>query len=376
MAAAGGSLSAASDADLTVDVVVTNHNYGRFLEEALASACGQTHSGVKVIVVDDGSTDDSADVLARYSDRVEVVFKDRGGQASALNAGFERCGGDVLLLLDADDRLHPRAAELVAAAFAGDRDLAKVQFRMDVVDAAGRATGETRPSDRFQPPTGDLRRAELAFPFDLPWLPGGGTGFRRRLLSPILPIPEQEFPRWGADWYLVHLAALIGPAAALDESLADYRVHGANGYELARPELDLNRVRDSIRYARSTTQALEGLADDLGIPRPQRVLSTADLANRMISLRLESRSHPLAADRRSGLLRDAARALRRRFDVSWPAKAMLAGWFLAAAAAPRRVARPLAILFLFPERRARLDRLLRRFRRQQAISNLGESGCQ
>lgn len=372
MASLGGPLNSAGDVDLTVDVVITNHNYGRFLEEALESACGQSHSGVNVIVVDDGSTDNSADVLARFSDRVDVLFKDRGGQASALNAGFERCAGDVLLLLDADDRLHPRAAELVAGAFAADRDLAKVQFRMDVVDAVGRATGETRPGRSFEPPTGDLRRAELAFPFDLPWLPGGGTGFRRRLLSRILPIPEQEFPRWGADWYLVHLSALLGPAAALDDSLADYRVHGANGYELVRSELDLDRVRDSIRYARATTRALESLADDLGIPRPDRVLSTADLANRMISLRLEPRSHPVAGDRRGPVLLDAARALRRRFDVSWPTKAMLAAWFLAEAAAPKRVARPLATLFLFPERRTCLDRLLRRLRKQSAISNLAK----
>jgi glycosyltransferase involved in cell wall biosynthesis len=372
LASPGGSLSPASGADLAVDVVITNHNYGRFLEEALESACGQTHAGVKVIVVDDGSTDGSADVLARFADRVEVVFKDRGGQASALNAGFEHCAGDVLLLLDADDRLHPRAAELIAAAFAADRDLAKVQFRMDVVDAAGRATGKGRPSGSFEPPTGDQRRAELAFPFDLPWLPGGGTGFRRSLLSRILPIPEGEFPRWGADWYLVHLSALLGPAAALDDSLADYRVHGANGYELARPELDLDRVRDSIRYARATTRALEGLADDLGIPRPERVLSTADLANRIISLRLAPRSHPVAGDRRGRVLLDAARALRRRFDVSWPAKAMLAAWFLAEAAAPRRVAGPLATLFLIPERRAGLDRLLRRLRRRQPPPDLAE----
>ncbi|MBA3865466.1 MAG: glycosyltransferase family 2 protein [Solirubrobacterales bacterium] len=372
MASTGGSLRSEGGVGLTVDVVITNHNYGRFLEEALESACGQTYPGVNVIVVDDGSTDDSAEILARFSDRVDVLFKDRGGQASALNAGFERCAGDVLLLLDADDRLHPRAAELIAAAFAADRDLAKVQFKMDVVDAVGRATGETRPSYSFEPPTGDLRRAELAFPFDLPWLPGGGTGFRRQLLSGILPIPEQEFPRWGADWYLVHLSALVGPAAALDESLADYRVHGANGYELTRPELDLDRIRDSIRYARSTTRALESLADDLGIPRPDRLLSTADLANRMISLKLQPRSHPVADDRRGRVLLDAARALRRRFDVHWPTKALLAAWFLAEAAAPKPLARPLATLFLFPERRVSLDPLLRRLRKQHVSANLAK----
>lgn len=365
MATAEGPLSAPAGAGLAVDVVITNHNYGRFLGEALESACAQTHPAVRVIAVDDGSTDDSAEVLEGFSERVEVIHKERGGQASALNAGFERCAGDLVLLLDADDRLHEGAAAALAAAFAADPELAKVQFRMDVVDAAGRATGETRPAGSFEPPTGDLRRAELAFPFDLPWLPGGGTGFRRGPLDRILPIPEADFPRWGADWYLVHLTALLGPAGALEESLADYRVHGANGYEQDRPELDLDHVRDSVRYGRATARALEGLADELGIARPARVLSTADLANRMISLRLDPGSHPIAGEGRGELLGDAFRALRRRFDVAWPTKAMLGGWFLAMAAAPRALARPLATGFLFPERRAWLNRVIERSRKME-----------
>jgi glycosyltransferase involved in cell wall biosynthesis len=124
-----------------VDIVITNHDYGRFLREALDSACAQTHPEVSVIAVDDGSGDESRGILAEYEDRVEVVLKEHGGQASALNAGIERCRGEVLLLLDADDRLHPLAAERVAAAFPADAGLSQVQFPMTVVDALGAPTG-------------------------------------------------------------------------------------------------------------------------------------------------------------------------------------------------------------------------------------------
>lgn len=346
-----------------VDVVVTNHNYGRFLPEALESACSQTHPKVHVVVVDDGSTDGSRDVLRSYADRVEVVLKEQGGQASALNAGLERCLGEVLLVLDADDVLRPQAAERVAAAFAAAPELSKVQFPMAIIDAAGTATGVVKPAGHLRAPVGDQRRAELAFPFDLPWLPGGGTGFRAEAVRRILPIPESDYPRSGADWYLVHLTALLGEAALLEEVCAEYRVHGGNAYELARDGIDLGHMREAIVFAGATTRALEALADELGLEHPQPILSCADLANRLVSLRLEPERHPVPGDRRRALLPDALRAIRRRFDVSAPMKALLLAWFALEAVVPRRPARLLAELFLFPGRRAGFNRLLERWQR-------------
>jgi glycosyltransferase involved in cell wall biosynthesis len=347
----------------TVDIVITNHNYGAFVSEAVDSACGQTHPNVNVVVVDDGSTDDSRERLRPYEDAVEIILKKNGGQASALNAGIARCSGDLLLLLDADDRLRPHAAERVAEAFARDPGLAKVQFRMGVVDAAGRSTGWTKPFGHYRAPAGDLRRAELSFPFDLQWLPGGGTAFRADAVQRILPIPESDYPRWGADWYLVHLTALLGTVAALDEVCADYRIHGGNAYEPQDVRLDLERVRAAITYARATSAALGRLADELGLDRPDRILSLADLANRLTSLKLERAAHPVPDDRASRLVVDAVRAAGRRFDVSLPMKTLFVVWFAALAASPPALAPYLAELFLFPQRRQGLDRLLGRLQR-------------
>jgi glycosyltransferase involved in cell wall biosynthesis len=347
----------------SVDIVVTNHNYGRFLPEAIESACAQTHPEVAVVVVDDGSSDDSREVLRRYEDRVQVVLKEQGGQASALNAGLERCRGEVLLVLDADDVLRPEAAARVAAAFAARPGLTKVQFPMAIVDAEGNPTGAVKPGGHLRAPVGDQRRAELAFPFDLPWLPGGGTGFRSEAVRRILPIPAADYPRSGADWYLVHLTALLGEAALLDEVCASYRVHGGNAYEQDQDEIDLDHVREAIVFAGATTRSLEALADELGLERPQRILSYSDLANRLISLRLEPGRHPIAGERRVALLADALRATRRRFDVSAAMKTLLLVWFALEAAVPRRLARPLAELFLFPGRRTGANRVLGRLQR-------------
>lgn len=348
---------------LGVDVVITNHNYGRFLAAAVDSALAQTRPGVRVIVVDDGSDDDSREILSTYEDRIEVILKERGGQASALNAGIARCQGDILLVLDADDVLRPQAADRVAEAFAADPDLVKVQFRMAVIDAEGRLTGVAKPFEHLLAPSGDVRRAELAFPFDLAWLPGGGTAFRLSSLRELLPIPEADYPRCGADWYLVHLSALSGSSAALDDICAEYRIHGGNGYELDHLRLDLGHVRDAIVYAAVTFRSLERRADEIGLARPDPILSLSDLGNRLISLRLGPQEHPVPGDTRISLLLASVRATHRRFDISAPMKAMFLGWFTLEAVLPRPLAQRLAEIFLFPERRRALNRLLGRLRR-------------
>ena len=130
-----------------------------------------------------------------------------------------------------------------------------------------------------------------------------------------------------------------------------------------RDEIDLDHVREAIVFAAATTRSLEALADELGLERPRRILSYADLANRLVSLRLAPERHPVAGDRRGALFADALRAVRRRFDVSVPMKALLVGWFASEAVVPRRLARPLAELFLFPGRRTGSTGVLGRLQR-------------
>ena len=353
-------------AGLAVDIVVNNHNYGAYLAAAIESARGQTHPGVNVIVVDDGSSDDSRRIIAEQPEGLTVVLKENGGQASALNAGLERCRGDIAIFLDADDTLHPEAAARVAATFAADERVAKVQFRMEVIDAAGRGSGEIKPPRHLPLPGGDLRRAELAYPYDLVWLPTSGNAFRTAALRRILPIPEASYPVCGADWYLVHLTTLLGRVVSLDPVGAAYRVHGANSYEPQAAVLDLAQLRQTIVFAAATSGHLLELATRLDLPRPDRILSVADLANRLISLKLAPAEHPLAGDRAAGLLRDGLGAIRRRDNVSAAMKLAFAGWFAATAAAPRPLARRLAELFLFPQRRRSLNPVLARLHRSSS----------
>src|SRR5256886_12063249 len=97
-----------------VSILINNYNYGRFLREAIDSALRQTYTNTEVIVVDDGSTDDSRPIIAGYGSRIVPVLKENGGQASAFNAGFAVSKGQWICFLDSDDFFAPAKAQAIA----------------------------------------------------------------------------------------------------------------------------------------------------------------------------------------------------------------------------------------------------------------------
>jgi glycosyltransferase involved in cell wall biosynthesis len=99
-----------------VSIVVICHNYGRFLADAVESALAQTHSPCEVVVVDDGSTDDSLAVAERYRDRVHVVSRPHQGVEEAVNSGVAEANGAYVARLDADDVFEPTYVEDILAA--------------------------------------------------------------------------------------------------------------------------------------------------------------------------------------------------------------------------------------------------------------------
>src|SRR3954453_639125 len=100
-------------------IIVTNHNYGRWLREAIDGALNQTYGDIEVVVVDDGSTDDSRNIIASYGAPITPVLQPNLGQAAAINAGFATSTGDPVLVLDADDVLCSTAIERAVEALRG-----------------------------------------------------------------------------------------------------------------------------------------------------------------------------------------------------------------------------------------------------------------
>jgi GT2 family glycosyltransferase len=114
-----------SEVDLPlVSIVIPSHDYGQFLGEAIESALGQTHPRCEVIVVDDGSTDDSRAVAARYGDRITLFTQGDEGVESAVNRGVSEASGEYVARLDADDVLEPTYVEEHLAALRRSPDAA------------------------------------------------------------------------------------------------------------------------------------------------------------------------------------------------------------------------------------------------------------
>jgi glycosyltransferase involved in cell wall biosynthesis len=101
--------------NLTVSIIINNYNYDRFLPDAINSAINQTYPHTEIIVVDDGSTDNSRDIIAGYGQRIIPIFQPNSKQAAAFNSGFAKSKGDIIIFLDADDYLFPYAVEEIVA---------------------------------------------------------------------------------------------------------------------------------------------------------------------------------------------------------------------------------------------------------------------
>jgi glycosyltransferase involved in cell wall biosynthesis len=231
-------------------VIVSSFNYAQYLGQAIDSALSQTWPAVEVIVVDDGSTDGSRSIIDRYTGRVHAIFKPNGGQASALNRGFAASRGEILVFVDSDDALLPRAVERVVSAMA-DPAVAKVQWRATEIDEGGRSTGRRIP--RHELSAGDLRDRVLANgPYGYHWPPTSANAWSRGLLNRILPMPEAEF-RTCPDLYLAALAPLYGRVECVDEPLSLWRKHSLN--RSWRDDF-LQRVQEGIERDDRTIRAM------------------------------------------------------------------------------------------------------------------------
>jgi glycosyltransferase involved in cell wall biosynthesis len=109
-----------------VSVVIPTYNYGRYVAQAVDSALTQTYPAVEVIVVDDGSTDDTRQRLAGYEGRIRYIHQQNQGLSAARNTGIRAATGEFVAFLDSDDAFHPRKLEIQMGVLAADPALGLV----------------------------------------------------------------------------------------------------------------------------------------------------------------------------------------------------------------------------------------------------------
>jgi glycosyltransferase involved in cell wall biosynthesis len=223
--------------DRLASIVITNYNYGRFLRDAIESALNQTHPNTEIVVVDDGSTDESRAIIGDYNGRVKPVLKDNGGMGSTYNAGFPATRGDVVFFLDSDDTLLPTAVESAINLFE-NKNFSKVHWPLWEVNEHLQKTGRMIPGQALD--EGNIREKTISEgPDSYISPPTSGNAWAREFLEDVLPIPESEF-RQHADTYLNTLASVFLPVAAIFEPQGLYRVHGQNDFA-GKPSDEKNR---------------------------------------------------------------------------------------------------------------------------------------
>jgi glycosyltransferase involved in cell wall biosynthesis len=334
----------------TVSVVVSNHNYAAFVGAAVDSALGQTEP-VEVVVVDDGSTDGSLEVLAGYGDRIRVVTQANAGQAAAVNAGVRAASGEWVMLLDADDLLDPGAAAALVARVARPDAVgaSRAHYRLRCVDRSGDPLGFTNPPASTPLPEGDLV-PELLLGGAYPTPVTSGTAYRRSALLEMGPIPEDRF-RIAADGFLAVAAPFFGPVVTVHGSHGSYRLHQGNSW--ARSHIDGDRLAAMVAHDQDKAEVIAQMARrtgrDSAPPRPGH----AQLRARLASLRVNGPDHPIPGDRTASLaIRAAASALTDR-RLGARRRAALAAWAVVVWMAPRRWLSALVQRLYVPQKGAR-----------------------
>lgn len=321
---------------MLVSIIVTNYNYGAFLADAIDSALAQTHDEIEVIVVDDGSTDGSDEIIRRYGERVKAIFKRNSGQIDSVNVGFTQAAGDVVIFLDADDTLVETAVERHLANFALP-DVVVSHGYLEVVDADMKALGKRLPY-RLEPAGDYLARFLRYGPNAYPASFTSGGAWSRRFLEQALPMPAEDIRIVGPDGYLASIAPLFGRIATVETIVGRYRIHGSNrgpyGYRFtadyltARWAAYLARLAFAADWARRKGHAVdpERWVDRAG----WKLILTAHAAHL-----LDRRSAPVTFRRLvASPMRDATTPVRKR----WACALMLT----AVKCSPRAAALPMA----------------------------------
>ncbi len=249
-----------------VSVLIDTYNHERFIEQAIVSVLEQDFpaSDREVIVVDDGSTDRTPEIVKKFEPRVRLLRKENGGQASAFNAGIPECKGEIVAFLDGDDWWAPGKLQAVASAMANDTSIGLVGHGITEVFSDGRQHTELlRETPRFRI---DSAAGARLFRLRKSFLGTSRMTLRSDVLRKIGKVPEAL--RIEADEYLFTLAGLFSDVMILRESLTFYRLHESNAFQISdrstialrRKQAVLDALAESLKIKLAEHQLSAGIA--------------------------------------------------------------------------------------------------------------------
>lgn len=249
-------------AQALVTVVVDTYNHEKYIEQAIVSVIEQDFpaSEYEIVVVDDGSTDRTPEIVRKFSPRVRLLRKKNGGQASAFNAAFSEVRGEAVAFLDGDDWWVAGKLEAVMSVLDRNREIAGVGHGYyEYYDGTGQTKIRAAEVSRML----SLRTVEQARDcrLALPFLHMGAFTIRKTVLGRCMPIPERLI--FDAD-AAVGMAAMAAGAMVLNAPLFYYRQHD-NNLVGARDCEDENRTRRKYEMGEAMYEVVYALLGRLGI---------------------------------------------------------------------------------------------------------------
>ncbi|MGF1600591.1 MAG: glycosyltransferase family 2 protein [Thermosynechococcaceae cyanobacterium] len=240
-----------------VSVIISNYNYARFLRQAIASVLNQSYPHIEIIMVDDGSTDNSQEIIESYGNLIIPILQPNTGQESTVNAGFERSTGDIICFLDADDYFHPEKLAKIVQGFLEHPEWVQIGHCHTSVDAEDHVIGRSTSNILS---CGNVKNLLLKWGRYASAI-SSGLACRRSLLEQVMPLKSG----WGIDTYLNVVAPFYGEVGGLNESLMCYRMHG-NNMRAYNDNLDyLIQQREATAHFINATAAESGVSEQFDI---------------------------------------------------------------------------------------------------------------
>lgn len=330
-------------------IIINNYNYEAFLRDAIDSALAQTYDHVEVIVVDDGSTDGSRDIIKSYGDRIIPLFQANAKQGAAFNNGFANSKGDIILFLDSDDYLFDQALEEIVAVW--HPSVAKVHYRLQIVDTQGESAGPCYPPRNQLLASGEVWK-ELFQTGAYTGVSTSGNAISRHALAEVSPIPDKY--RLTSDDYLSTLIPFYGEVVAIEEPLAAYRIHTSNQWALVT--VSGARFHRFVHHHNQSYDLIVKKAAELNysLPNDLDVRNPGYVWCRLSSLRLGPDKHPIESDTPLQLMYSGVRSLWQYSDFNMKKRLIYSVWFVWVATMPLPLAK-VAITWLYvPQNRPKL----------------------
>ena len=246
---------------LNVSVIISAYNHANYIEECINSVLKQSlyPNNLEIIVVDDGSTDDTSQRVKKYSDKIKYIRKENAGQASGFNVGFAHSKGDIIVFLDADDYWKsPDGIHYLCKCYE-KYNCDAVFYNLDITREGEKGGDPLCSKNRLfflNKINENIYQLTLDKITEIDFIPylatASGESCRRELCNKILPIPEVYWR--SADSYIFYFSLLNSDIYYIADPLACYRQHKGQMYG----DLSLSkRARINIRACRLAKKVLK-----------------------------------------------------------------------------------------------------------------------